>query len=282
MRAPAGRPGERDRVLAVIAAQVRLRFGVTADQLADRTIALAGAAHRPAEEFTPRLHLDDLYLATACADGDDRAWAECQRAHFAFIRDFARRFLPDAAARDLADQVIADLWQRRKIGRYEGRSTLRTWLGTVVANAAINAGRSLRTFVPIDADADDSRASTSRGTVAPDPARLESARALASIVAEAVAALPAEEKLLVQLYYEQGLTLDAMEVALRTSKATLSRRLTAIRVRLRAAVDERARRIVGSSAAALREGVSLEHLELDLSELFRAGTGMKDDSRRAV
>ena len=188
-------------MLSIIAAQVRLRFGVTGEQLADRTIGLARAAHRSAEEFIPRLHLDDLYLAAACAEGDDRAWAECERAHFAFIRDFARRFLPDAAARDLADQVIADLWQRRKIGRYEGRSTLRTWLGTVVANAAINAGRTRRTFVPIEADADDSRTSTSRGSVVADPAQLESERALASIVAESVAALPAEEKLLVQLYY---------------------------------------------------------------------------------
>jgi hypothetical protein len=41
--------------------------------------------------------------------------------------------------------VIADLWQRGKIARYEGRSTLRTWLGTVVANAAVNASRSRRT-----------------------------------------------------------------------------------------------------------------------------------------
>ena len=208
--------------------------------------------------------------APAPGGGDDRAWSECQRAHFAFIRDFARRFLHDAAARDLADQVIADLWQRRKIDRYEGRSALRTWLGTVVANAAINAGRSTRTFVPVEPDADDSRAFTSRGAVVADPARLESERALASIVAESVAALPADEKLLVQLYYEQGLTLDAMEVALRTSKATLSRRLTGIRARLRAAIDEMARRVLGTSADALREGVSLDHLELDLSELFRA------------
>jgi RNA polymerase sigma factor (sigma-70 family) len=272
----------RARVLAVIAAQVRIRFSLTADQLADRAIALAGTAHRPAEEFVAHLRLDDLYLATACAAGDDRAWGECQRAHFAFIRDFARRFLPDAAARDLADQVIVDLWQRQKIARYSGRSTLRTWLGTVVANAAINAGRSTRAFVSIDAGADDSRVVPPRAAVVADPARLESERALASIVAECVAALPADEKLLVQLYYEQSLTLDAMEVALGTSKATLSRRLTGIRARLRAAVDATARRVLGTSADALREGVSLEHLELDLSELFRAGHGMKKHSRGAV
>jgi hypothetical protein len=64
-----------------MAAEVQLRFGVTGEQLADRMIALAGAAYRAVEELTPRLHLDDLYLATACAQGDDRAWAECQRTH---------------------------------------------------------------------------------------------------------------------------------------------------------------------------------------------------------
>lgn len=263
----------RAGVLAVIAAQVRIRFSLTADQLADRTIALARAAGRPPDEFVTRLVLDDLYLAMACAAGEDRAWAECQHAHFAFIRDFARRFLHDAAARDLADQVIADLWQRRKIDRYEGRSALRTWLGTVVANAAINAGRTTRKLVPIEPDAADTEPFPARRTSAADPARLESERALASIVAASVSALPADERLLIQLYYEQGLTLDAMEIALRISRATLSRRLSAIRGRLRTAVDETARRLTGTSADTLREGVSLDRLELDLSEIFRSNVG---------
>ena len=44
-----------------------------------------------------------------------------------------------------AAELIADLWQHRKIERYEGRSSLRTWLATVVAHAAVNAGKAART-----------------------------------------------------------------------------------------------------------------------------------------
>lgn len=88
-----------------------------------------------------RLSLDDLYLATACARGDDKAWKECAERYFGFIRDFARRYLPKVEAAELADQVIVDLWERGKMGRYEGRSSLKTWLGAVVAHAALNVVR---------------------------------------------------------------------------------------------------------------------------------------------
>lgn len=262
--------GGQDRVRAEIAGSVRVRFALSAEQLAERVIALARAAGVPPVDFARRLLLDDLYLATACAEGDERAWAECEAVHFAFIREFAQRFLSDVAARDLADQVIADLWQRRKIARYEGRSTLRTWLGALVAHAAINAGRSTRTFLPLDSPASADAASVAGRGEAVDPARLESARALRTIVTQSVDALPANDKLLLQLYYEQGLTLDVMELATRLSRATLSRRLSAIRARLRADIDDRARREVGSTAEALRRDAEPEALELDLSQVLRA------------
>lgn len=258
----------RDRALTdAVAARVHFRFAVDAGAFCDRVAQLAAQSGAGPAEHATRLSLDDLYLATACAAGDEAAWAECANTHFAFIRDFARKFLADAAARDLADQVIADLWQRGKIGRYEGRSTLRTWIGTVVANAAINASRSprtvgLRSNAPPEALAVPQRAA---------PARLEDAAAerdLAALVAQSVGALPPEDKLLVQLYYEQGLTLDEMEGPLRMSKATLSRRLKRVREQLRDSVDRLARGSFGVSAGALRDRLELDRLEFDLAALL--------------
>lgn len=256
-------------VHALIAARLDLRFSVMAEAFAARVTELAGAAGLSIADFAQRVSLEDLYLATACTAGDTRAWAECEAKHFAFIRAFARRFLPDVDARDLADQVIADLWQRGKIARYAGRSTLRTWLGAVVAHAAANVRRAAAPQVPLTRTSSGPAVTAVAPSGAASPEDATAERMLAGLVSRAVAALPAEEKLMLRLYYEQGLTLDQMTRITRSSKATLSRRLKAIRSRLKSAVDDLAMRTTGTSAASIREGLRLEHLELDLSTLLR-------------
>lgn len=266
-----------DPVRRMIVDRVELRFSVTAETLAARVEELASAAGEPAARFVTRLTLDDLYLTTACAADDPGAWAECEEKHFAFIRMFARRFLPDADARDLADQVIADLWQRKKIGRYGGRSTLRTWLGAVVAHAAVNARRAAGPRPP---DASSARTAAAPAAIAPEAATAE--RQLADLVTRAIAALTAEEKLLLRLYYDQGLTLDQMEIATRLSKATLSRRLTALRQRLRCAIDERAGREFATSGAHAVEGLALNRVEFDLSALLRPNEPVEEEGRGRV
>ena len=120
--ATSGRAG----ILSLVARHVRVRFSLDAEAFADHLAAFAGSAApgTPPEDHVRRLSLDDLYLAAACARGEDAAWEECIARHGAFIRDFARRFLREPAASDVADQVVADLWQRGKMARYQGRSTL--------------------------------------------------------------------------------------------------------------------------------------------------------------
>jgi DNA-binding transcriptional regulator LsrR (DeoR family) len=74
--------------------------------------------------------------------------------------------------------------------------------------------------------------------------------------------------LLLQLYYEQQLTLEEMSRAIGVSSAVLSRRLKATREELRAAIEARARERTGISADALREGIDLAQLEVDLGALL--------------
>jgi RNA polymerase sigma factor (sigma-70 family) len=261
----------------LIESRLQLRFSVTAAQVAHRIEELAAAAGVPAPEYARQLVLPDLYLAMSCAAGDRDAWSECDAAHFAFIRAFARRFLPDAAAQDLADQVIADLWQRGKIGRYAGRSTLRTWLGAVVAHAAMNARKGR--LPGLEPPGEDYREFARQGhlerLVTEDPERSQSERLLSGLVVKALAQLEPEEKLLLQLYYEQGLTLDEMERPLRTSKATLSRRLKRIRERLKSTIDRLAADLHDTSAAALREHLALGRVAFDLSSLLRGSANME-------
>jgi RNA polymerase sigma factor (sigma-70 family) len=267
---PWHRGGEASQTVALIRARVALRFSVTAERLAERVTALAAVAGVSALDHARRVALEDLYLATACAAGDDDAWAECERVHFGFIRSFARRFLPDAGARDLADQVIADLWQRGKIGSYAGRSSLRTWIGTVVTHAALNARKVSHPVVALDPAEfhQHGRRQDAHSSASPGPEDTDATRILSDLVSRAVAALPTEDKLLLQLHYEEGLTLQQMEVALRASKATLSRRLKRTRESLRRALDDLASGTYGTSAEIIRQRLSLDRVELDLSRLL--------------
>ncbi len=211
-----------------------------------------------------KLFRNDVDLAAACARGDERAWRELSAAHFDFMREFARRFLPAPAARELVDEVIADLWARGKLRQYEGRSTLRTWLGAVVAHAALNSRQALNRWVPLDrAPADD----VEPGRV-DDPGSEQAAGLLRRMLSDAVGALPAEARLLLLLYYELELTLDAIGASLGASGAAISRRLKHTREQLREAIDARARREFGESADALRSGLDLARLDVDLGKLL--------------
>ena len=257
----------RAGILALVARHVRVRFGLDAEAFADHVaaVAVSSAPGTPPEDHARRLSLDDVYLAAACARGEEAAWEECLARHGAFIRTFAGRFLREPAASDVADQVIADLWERGKMARYQGRSTLRTWLGSIVAHAALNALKAGRRTQPLDGEEDRApRSPAGAGDTAARPER----SLLEELVKEAMQSLPPEEKLLLLLYYEQGLTLDEMAGVLGSSKAALSRKLQRTRDDLRAAIDSLARRRAGSSADSLRAGVDLGRLELDLGRLL--------------
>lgn len=280
-----GEQQERNQVQALVAKAVRARFALDVVGFADCVRELARAACRGSDrsllEHVERLSLDDLYLATACARGDEGAWEEFGRDYFGFIRGFARRFLPDHEAKDLADQVIADLWSRRKLGRFEGRSTLRTWLGAVVAHAALNAGKALRRTLPSDGDELRDRLGAGLSS-ASDAAAEDAAERLRRIVEEAIAALPPEDKLLLRLYYEQGLTLDEMSFALRVSKAALSRRLKRTREALRDSIELLSQRSAGVAADLLRTGLDLSRVELDLGVLLGESPALERRRRGAV
>jgi len=180
------------------------------------------------------------------------------------MREFARRFVPVDAAREVADEVIADLWERGKLRQYGGRSTLRTWLGTVVAHAALNSRPALGRTQSLET----SGTAALDVAIAPDAAERESAALLARFMTEALRELAPPDRLLLRLYYEQQLTLDELGGLLHASAPALSRRLKQTRETLRATIEARARGATGGSAAELRSGLDLSRIELDLDKLL--------------
>jgi RNA polymerase sigma-70 factor (ECF subfamily) len=200
----------------------------------------------------------DPALVQRCLHGDADAWRQLVDRHRGGMIDLAERFLPGAAATDVVDLVIANLWERRKLESYEGRSSLVTWLGAIVINAALNARRAAlarRETATPDGERHEPSAVTAFGNGGAD---------LTAVLHDAIGALPASFKVLVLMYYEQGLTLDELSALVGSSKSNLSRRLQKAREQILAEADRLARERLGTSLGSLRSGVDLSQLDLDL------------------
>ncbi|HEX3617615.1 MAG TPA: sigma-70 family RNA polymerase sigma factor [Solirubrobacteraceae bacterium] len=76
----------------------------------------------------------DRELADRLAGGDEGAFRELVRKHDAGLRRMARMYVADA----VADDVVQDTWITviRGIDRFEGRSTLKTWIYGILVNIA--------------------------------------------------------------------------------------------------------------------------------------------------
>lgn len=86
--------------------------------------------------------------------GDEAAFAEVVRAHHASLCRLARAFVGSGA---VAEEVVQDTWLAvvRGVHRFEGRSSLRTWLIRILVNRArTTATRERRTESTGDPDAD--------------------------------------------------------------------------------------------------------------------------------
>jgi RNA polymerase sigma-70 factor (ECF subfamily) len=107
------------------------------------------------------VHEDGELLARLRARDEGAFVVLVQRYHPAMIR-LATTFVPSAA---IAEEVVQETWVAviRGIDRFEGRSSLRTWLFRILANRARTIGAKERRSVPVD---------TGEGTV--DPRRFTS------------------------------------------------------------------------------------------------------------
>jgi RNA polymerase sigma-70 factor (ECF subfamily) len=242
------------------------RWGLSAARVADAIEAslhrLCGAADpAPAEidRAVDALHLDDLVLACACAEGLDAAWEHFIREYRPTLYRAADAIDPSGSARDLADGIYAELFglaerdgERRSHFRYyHGRSSLGTWLRAVLAQRHVDRIRATRRLDSLPPDESAvALPAPSHGDV-PDRPRYLTAMRVA--VAAAVSALPARDRLRLTCYYAQNLTLAEIGRAVSEHEATVSRHLTRTRRAVRAHVERHLRETDGMTDAQMRE-----------------------------
>jgi RNA polymerase sigma-70 factor (ECF subfamily) len=209
--------------------------------------AFAGRAPSDADldRYYDSLHLADLALACACAMGREDAWDH-------FVREFrpgmyraADAIDATGGARDVAQALYAELFGlkekdgiRQSVFRYfHGRSSLATWLRSLIAQRFIDRHRETRRLDPIP---DDSSPNPLRaGTAAIDPDRARFVAAMRAVLAAAIAALEPRDRLRLACYYAQEMTLAQIGTLTREHEATVSRHLSRTRKAIRQDVERR-------------------------------------------
>ena len=273
------------RSLDVAALLARVRAALEKYLLADS----ATASPQAINDFIDALHADDLCLIVACERGDQAAWSDLVARFGATVRSAARQAVSnEEAAEDLAQSIWAELHGLRvredgrpagKIAYYSGRGSLGGWLRAVVGQLAIDQHRRQSRLVQTEVDADFDRLAResphgeeafSATSAAPDPEQALTEQRAASDVeaalARAIGELAAEDRLLVKLYYFDGLRLREAGAVLGVHEATASRRLTRVHGEVRSRVESILTKEHGwtreETARSLAEAAT--HLDTDL------------------
>ena len=252
-------------------------------------------------DFIDALHADDLCLIAACERGDQQAWSDLVTQYGATVRSAARNASSNEdAAEDLAQSIWAELHGLRvredgrpsgKIAYYSGRGSLGGWLRAVVGQLAVDQHRKSSRLIQTEVDADFDRLAReshqgeeafSAAHAAPDPEMaLSNQRATGDVetaLAQTLGELSPEDRLLVKLYYFDGLRLREAGAVLGVHEATASRRLTRVHAEVRERVEEILMKEHGWTRAETARSLSetAMHLEGDV-ELMLTNDNAKNE-----
>ena len=233
----------------------RIRAAVEKYVLRDEPQAATGSI----EDFINKLQADDLCLIVACERGDQSAWNDLVERFSATVRSAARSASSnEESAEDLAQSIWAELYGLKvstegkpagKLAYYSGRGSLAGWLRAVVAQLAVDQHRKQSRLVQTEEDSDfDRMIQESKGEEAwsghggaLNPEQEVSTKQAGAQLQEALSAaineLSPDDRLLVKLYYFDGLKLHEAGALLGFHEATASRRLTRIYSELRQSVE---------------------------------------------
>ena len=251
-------------------------FASTLEASARKAFASSPADPRQLDRYCESLHLEDLALACACAQGSDAAWEHFIREYRPGLYRAADAIDPSGGSRDLADSLYGELFgldvrdgERRSHFRYfHGRSSLSTWLRAVLSQRHVDRLRSARRQDPLPEDEAPGAIPAPSNDV--DPQRSVYVILMRRSVTAAVTTLEPRDRLRLRCYYAQDLTLAQIGRMLNESEATASRHLSRARRDIRAAVerDLRAQHMSEAEISDCFAAVVSDSAYLDLVELL--------------
>jgi RNA polymerase sigma-70 factor, ECF subfamily len=229
----------------------------------------AEALERSAERGAnlEKLHLEDLALACGCAGGDEEAWEHFIRAQRPTLYRAADALDPGGGARELADGIYGELFERSLFRYFHGRSSLATWLRAVLAQRHVDRLRAGRRLEPLSEDG-PAKAGPYAGPHESDRCR----ELIRDALTRAVSNLSSRDRLRLACYYAQELTLAETGKLLGEHEASCSRHLARTRRTLRGEIERQLRDQHALRAAEIADcfaAVSQDPGELDLRQLLR-------------
>lgn len=186
---------------------------------------MAPSAHE-ISRFIGELQDRDLFLALACARGNEQAWWEFDRQYRSFIERWARHLVRGGTdADEVIDSVYVELFGTRisggvrqsKFRTYTGRGSLRGWLRAVILHTVVDLYRGRKPEIPLEDWSGNDEAREAHGRFAESRGTEEIM--LASVVRDryrsatnaaldqSLAALDDHETLLLLYYHVEGLKL---------------------------------------------------------------------------
>jgi RNA polymerase sigma-70 factor (ECF subfamily) len=214
------------------------------------------ASHSPAEEHP--LQDDEQAIVAALLRRDERVFMKLVTRHQATMKRVARMYVSSDA---LADEVVQEAWVGvlKGLPRFEGRSSLATWIFRILTNIAKTRGARERRMVPFTALISDEGTSVDEGrfqgdgsawrghwAVPPCPWE-DPERRLCSLEArdelrEAIAALPAAQQAVLTLRDVEGLSADhvcgLLDITAANQRVILHRARSRVRANLEHYLDD--------------------------------------------
>jgi RNA polymerase sigma-70 factor (ECF subfamily) len=170
---------------------------------------------------------DEARLIAAARKGDSRAFAALVNAHQQAVRGFLRRFTGHwADADDIAQEAFVTAW--RRLDRFEGRSSFRSWVSGIGFRIARDARRAHGRAQKRDADWLNEQ---DEGESAPLEERIA--------LADAMAALSEGERAAVALCLGEGFSHSEAAAILNLPLGTVKSHVTRGRERLLRALEQK-------------------------------------------
>lgn len=182
----------------------------------------------------------DRVLVERCRAGDPEAFARLVALHEGMVYNLAARLLGDGEeARDVSQDVFLQVY--RTLGRFEGRSSVKTWIYRIVVNQCHNRrrfwrrrGRSQSRPLEDLTAAEEARLSSSAPHSSLSPFERVDRAERAACVQEALLSLSFAHRAVLLLRDAEGLSCEAVAEALALPVGTVKSRLARAREALRA------------------------------------------------
>jgi RNA polymerase sigma factor (sigma-70 family) len=231
----------------------RAQFFAALERSASKRFADCTADQAKLEEYLETLHIDDLVLATACLEGSEPAWEQFIKTYRGYLRAAAGVITKGGRsgtdAQELADSLFAELFglvdgtrREASLFRYfHGRSSLKTWLRTILAQRHVDHLRRSRRWEPLESEHGEvEKPLPTQITPVPaqDPHRGRYLRRFLLALTDSLDALAPDDRHRLELYYAREKTLAEIGRLLGEHESSASRHLGRARRELRAKVEE--------------------------------------------